>query len=285
MKKKVLVAGATGYLGKYVVKELKKRHYWVRILIRKESQKKLFDGVGVDEFFVGQITQPQTIKGVADGIDWVFTSVGITRQKDGLTYLDVDYQGNMNLLAEAEQSTVTWFSYVSVLGAEKLPQLKIIQAKEKFVSALQHAKMPSGIIRPSGFFGDLVEVLDMAKSKKVYLFGSGEYKINPISGHDLAIVCVDSMEQKRAEINVGGPKVYSYNEIGQMAFDALGVTGKIIHLPIWLKNMSVSLLRTFTSSKFYGPYEFFLNAMLLDGVTDKYGTELLEDFYRKEAKG
>lgn len=254
MKEKVLVAGATGYLGWYVVSELKKRNYWVRILIRRESQKKMFDGVGVDEFFVAQITEPETIKGIADGIDWVFTSVGITRQKDGLTYLDVDYQGNMNLLAEAENAKVTWFSYVSVLGAENLPQLKIIQAKEKFVQAAQRAKIPSGIIRPSGFYGDLKEVLEMAKSKKVYLLGSGEYKINPISGKDLAVVCVDSMKERLPEICVGGPKVYSYNEIGQMAFDALGVTGKIVHLPVWLKNVTVFLMRTFTSSTFYGPF-------------------------------
>ena len=30
MKKKVLVAGASGYLGQYLVKELKRRNYWVR---------------------------------------------------------------------------------------------------------------------------------------------------------------------------------------------------------------------------------------------------------------
>ncbi|MGB5662920.1 NmrA family NAD(P)-binding protein, partial [Eudoraea sp.] len=31
---RVLVAGATGYLGKYVTREFKKRGYWVRVLTR-----------------------------------------------------------------------------------------------------------------------------------------------------------------------------------------------------------------------------------------------------------
>ena len=62
--KKVLVAGATGYLGGYMVKELKKRGYWVRILIRKESQKKKFEGVDVDDFFVGQVTNPESIRNI-----------------------------------------------------------------------------------------------------------------------------------------------------------------------------------------------------------------------------
>ncbi|MDD2346469.1 MAG: hypothetical protein PHY85_10055 [Bacteroidales bacterium] len=47
----------------------------------------------VDDFFVGEITKPQTLIGIAENIDWVFSTIGITRQKDGLTYMDVDYQG------------------------------------------------------------------------------------------------------------------------------------------------------------------------------------------------
>ena len=76
--KKVLVAGATGYLGKYIVNELKSRGYWVRVLIRKGSQKKLFTNVTT---FVGEITKPQTLIGIAENIDWVFSTIGITRQK------------------------------------------------------------------------------------------------------------------------------------------------------------------------------------------------------------
>ena len=64
---KILVAGATGYLGQYLVKELKKRNYWVRVLIRKESQKGLF--AEVDDFYIGEITSEITpgSTGVAGG--------------------------------------------------------------------------------------------------------------------------------------------------------------------------------------------------------------------------
>lgn len=109
--KKVLVAGATGYLGKYIVNELKSRGYWVRVLIRKESQKKLFKDV--DDFFVGEITKPKTLVGIVQNIDWVFSTIGITRQKEDLTYMDVDYQGNVNLLHEAKKSGVGKFEYIS----------------------------------------------------------------------------------------------------------------------------------------------------------------------------
>lgn len=282
--KKVLIAGATGYLGYYVVQELKKRNYWIRVLIRKEKQKEKFKNINVDEFFVGEVTKPKTIKDVTKGIDWVFTSIGITRQKDGLTYMDVDYQGNLNLLRDAENNQVKLFQYVSVFGAEKVPKLKIIQAKVKFVDALKKSTINYSIIRPTGYFGDLKEVLQMAKKGKVYLIGTGAYKINPISGQDLATVCINSLEQKKEIVNVGGPKVYTQNEIAEIAFKALNIKGKIIHIPLWVRDVIVFLLRTFTSPKFYGPFEFFLTAMTIDGNTDLYGEDLLEDYYKQEAK-
>lgn len=282
--KKVLIAGATGYLGYYVVQELKKRNYWIRVLIRKEEQKEKFKNINVDEFFVGEVTKPKTIKDVTKGIDWVFTSIGITRQKDGLTYMDVDYQGNLNLLRDAENNQVKLFQYVSVFGAEKVPKLKIIQAKVKFVDTLKKSTINYSIIRPTGYFGDLKEVLQMAKKGKVYLIGTGAYKINPISGQDLATVCINSLEQKKEIVNVGGPKVYTQNEIAEIAFKALNIKGKIIHIPLWVRDVIVFLLRTFTSPKFYGPFEFFLTAMTIDGNTDLYGEDLLEDYYKQEAK-
>lgn len=282
--KKVLVAGATGYLGYFVVQELKKKNYWIRVLIRKEKQKEKFKGIDVDEFFVGQVTKPNTIVDVTKDIDWVFTSIGITRQKDGLTYMDVDYQGNLNLLNDAIKNKVELFQYVSVLGSEKVPNLKIIQAKVKFVEELKKSNIKHSIIRPTGYFGDLKEVLQMAKKGKVYLIGTGEYKINPISGKDLAIVCIESLEKGKEIVNVGGPKIYTQNQIAEIAFDVLNIKGKIIHIPLWIRDVIVFLLRTFTSSKFYGPFEFFLTAMTIDGYTNKYGTELLEDYYKQEAK-
>lgn len=98
--KKVLVAGATGYLGRYVVKELKKQGYWVRALARNPEKLKDLEEF-VDDMFVGEVTKPETLDKVCDGIDFVISSVGITRQKDGLTFMDVDYRGNKNLLDAA----------------------------------------------------------------------------------------------------------------------------------------------------------------------------------------
>ena len=201
-RQKVLVAGATGYLGQYLVKELKRRNFWVRVLIRNEIQKEQF-GI-VDDFFVGQITDPECLKGITQNIDLVFTTIGITRQKDGFSYMDVDYQGNVNLLNESLKDNVKSFQYISAINGAKLRHLKIFEAKEKFVDELKTSKIDYSIIRPNGFFSDMRDFLKMAKAGRVYLFGHGNFKLNPIHGEDLAKVCIDNMIQGVKEETVGG---------------------------------------------------------------------------------
>ena len=281
--KKILLAGSTGYLGISIAKELQQRSCFFRVIARSPEKLEQND-IEANEMLKAELTDPDSIRECCKGINVVISTVGITRQKDGLTYMDVDYQGNLNLLLEAEKSNVEFFEYVSVFGAEKLPELKIIQAKEKFVDRLKHSSIKSCIIRPTGFFGDLKELLKMGKGGKMYLIGKGENRINPISGKDLAIVCIDSLEKSKSEVNVGGPKVYTQNQLAEVAFDALKIKGKSIHIPIWIRNFTYIILETFTPEKFNGPILFFLKAMTMEGEANKYGEDLLVDYFEQEVK-
>ena len=73
---KVLVAGSTGYLGQFVVKALKARGHWVRALGRSEAKLDCIREYA-DELFIGEVTKPGSLNGICDGIDVIFSSVGI----------------------------------------------------------------------------------------------------------------------------------------------------------------------------------------------------------------
>ncbi|AXX92279.1 NmrA family protein [Malaciobacter molluscorum LMG 25693] len=282
-KKRFLVAGATGYLGQYIVKELKKQGHFVRVIIREEKQKKLFSNV--DEFFIAEVTKPKTLNNIANNIDYIFSSIGITRQKDGLTYMDVDYQGNKNLLNEAIKSNIIKFEYISAIDGDKFRDLKIFEAKEKFVDELKKSPLKYSIIRPNGFFSDMKDFLNMAKNGKVYLFSHGEYKLNPIHGEDLAKFCINKLiSNENEEEQVGGPDILTQNEIAKLALKAWNKDIKIIHLPDFIRVLIIKLLRIFTSSKVYGPIEFFLTLLAKDNIASTYGDKRLEDFFLEEAK-
>ncbi|QPB79678.1 SDR family oxidoreductase [Proteus sp. GOKU] len=275
--KRILVAGATGYLGRFLVQELKTQGYWVRILVRNRQQATQF--TNIDDVFIGAITNPDQIKDLTKDIDCVISTVGITRQKEGLTYQDVDYQANVNLLEEAVKSQVKQFIYISAIDGDKYRQLKIFEAKERFVDKLKQSNLSYCIIRPNGYFSDMGDFLQMASAGKVYLFGSGEQKINPISGKDLAQFVIKMIGRNTKEISVGGPDVLSLNQIAELAGVALNKKVKIIHLPDFLRKMTIFILRHFTSQKFYGPFEFFLTFMGNSHIGESYGDEHLSDYY------
>jgi uncharacterized protein YbjT (DUF2867 family) len=282
--KRVLVAGATGYLGHYVVKAFKKQGYWVRALTRSADKlENLRDDV--DEAFIGEVTDPASLDGICQDIDIVFSSIGITKQKDNLTYMDVDYQGNKNLLEEAKKEGVSKFIYISVFNAEKMRNLKGIQAKLKFTEALKDSGLNYLIVNPNGFFSDMLEYLNMAQQGRGYVFGSGDNKINPIHGEDLAEFCVNAVDEAEQEIDVGGPDILTHNEILAIAFESLEKPVKISRIPIWLRNVILAILRLFTSVKTYGPLEFFMTVLAMDLVAPTYGSHHLKDFFLENCGG
>lgn len=278
MKKNVLLAGATGYLGSYIARRLIQNGCYLRVITRSRD-KLAARGIEVGDSFQAEITRPETLKGCCSGIDTVISTVGITRQKDGLTYQDVDYQANQNLLNEARENGVRKFIYVSVLNGEKLRNLKICDAKERFVEQLEKSGLEYCVVRPNGFFSDMSEIFAMAQKGSVYIFGSGEQRTNPIHGEDLAEVCVDAIEDSEQEIEIGGPETLTYNDIAKLAFEVAGTEQKIIRIPDWARTTLLKLIRVFTNSKFYGPVEFFMTVTAIDMIAPEYGKHRLRDYF------
>ncbi|WP_419776776.1 SDR family oxidoreductase [Malaciobacter marinus] len=278
--KKILLAGSTGYLGVYIAKELIRQSYFFKAIVRT-SEKLEQNDIKANELLKAKLTDSESIKGCCTGIDIVISTVGITKQKDDYTYMDVDYQANMNLLKEAKKSGVKKFIYVSVLNGQKLRNLKICDAKELFVEQLKHSGIDYCIIRPNGFFSDISEIFNMAKKGKIYLFGNGEIKANPIHGADLAVVCVDAIDSIDKEIEIGGPEILTQNEIASMAFDVLGSKKNITYIPNWIRIIVLKLLKLFTNSKIYGPVEFFMTVMTIDMIAPKYGKHSLKEYFKK----
>ena len=106
----------------------------------------------IHEKKIGEVTDPNSLQGICKDIDIVFSSIGITKQKDGLTYMDVDFQGNMNLLEEAKKAGVSRFIYISVFNAEKMKNLKGVQAKVRFEEELKRSGLDYTIVYPNGGF-------------------------------------------------------------------------------------------------------------------------------------
>jgi uncharacterized protein YbjT (DUF2867 family) len=281
MMRKVLVAGATGYLGAFVAREFKDRGWFVRALVRSPDKADSLREIA-DEIVEGQVTRPETLDHVCDGMDVVFSSVGITRQKDGLTFRDVDYQGNANLLDAARRAGVQKFVYVSVFNGPSLRHLAIVDAHEAFVDELRASGIDHAILRPTGYFSDMGEFFEMAKKGRVYLIGRGDNRGNPIHGADLAFACVDAVDGAETEIDIGGPEVLTFHQIAELAFESLGTTPRISKIPVWVVKPLVALTKIV--SRHQGELlAFFTTATTADGAAPCNGTHTLAEHFRELA--
>ena len=280
----ILLVGSTGYLGTNIIELLMSQQVQFKALGRNKA--KLL-GMGVDEAQIieAEVTCPSDLSGVCQGVDVVISCLGITRQQDGVGYLDVDYQANLNLLEEAERTGVRKFIYISAYNAQKYPQVRLLNFKERFASRLlKSTKLIPCVIRPNGFFSDITEVYNMAKSGRVFTFGDGTIQLNPIHGKDLAMFCLDAIDKTEKEFDVGGPDVLSVDEIARLAFASQNKPEKNTHIPDVFRIILLKVVSCLPE-RWGGPAEFFLTMLGEDSIAPLYGNHRLEDYFIELSKG
>ena len=284
----VLVAGATGYLGGHVCRALKQDGYRVKALTRDLARLEPVRPF-VDEVFVGQATDNATLEGLCDGVDVVFSSVGIHgKMPRKITVWDVDYGANMNILQRAQEAGVGHFIFISVLNADVMrPHIQVAEARERVGDAMRASGMTWTLLRPTGFFNDLAGFFDMIRRQgRAWLIGKGEARSNPIHGADLANIVVQAIEDpcwRDGAFGVGGPDIYTMRQIVALAFEALGKPMKLHSLPPWTAHTLASIIGPFhpTAADFL---RFFTYEMLEDGVGDPHGDHHISDFYAELAQ-
>jgi uncharacterized protein YbjT (DUF2867 family) len=274
----ILVVGATGYLGQHILKELLLRGARFRALARNRTKLEMM-GLDASQIVEAQVTDSKQLDGHYNDVDVVISCLGITRQRDAVTYMDVDYQANLNVLEAAEKSGVKKFIYISAFGAERHPHVRLLAAKERFARRLLDSNFVEPcVIRPNGFFSDLKEIYNMTVKGKGYLFGQDGVRVNPIHGADLARFCIEAIGRTELELAVGGPEVLSTREMIELAFNAQSKESKIIVLPDFVRKIGLVIAKRLPE-KWGGAAEFFLTMMAQDAIAPSYGQQTLGDYY------
>jgi uncharacterized protein YbjT (DUF2867 family) len=285
-KKKVLVAGASGYLGRHVVREFADRGFSVRALVRN-TEKLSLEGPNfeppisdfVTETFTGDAINRDSLKGACKGVDVVFSCMGLTKPQHGVTSEQIDHLGNRALLEDAILNGVKKFIYISVFNSVKMMDVDMVKTHEFFVKDLKGSGIPFTVIRPTAYFSDMGMFFNMARSGHVFLFGDGSNRFNPIHGADLAKVCVDAAEGGAQEIDVGGPEIFTYDQTNIMAFEALGKKPSITHVPMWIGDAALFLTGIF-NKPLATVMSFAISVSGFDNVAPATGKMKLADFYR-----
>ena len=283
MTQTVVVAGATGYLGRHLVVELAGRGYRVRAVVRSRSRAEQPGPHGapglaghVDEWVQAEVTAPRAIAGACVGAQRVVSALGVTRQK--ASPWDVDFLANLHLLQDAERQGAQSFRYVNVMHADRGRSL-LLRSKTAFATALERSPLAHQTVNPSGYFSDAAGFLGMARSGVAFLPPDPDIRLAPIHGADLAAFCVDRIGDRNGSWDVLGPDPLSYRQIAQVAFDALGKRPRTVVVPA----AALRAMVWFAGRLGQRPADlaqFFADGLTLDADGKPYGTRHLADYFR-----
>ena len=281
---RILVAGATGTLGRAAVRELKGRGHFVRGLGRWVP---LLRQLPLDETFEGDLTNPESLEGCCDGIDAVLSCAGASMRLDTWgdtrSFGTVDFAGNRNLLAEARRAAVGRFVYVSLYAAESLLRTEYARAHERFVELLRGSGLPYTVVRPTGFFGFFGEILRMAQKGQGVLIGSGATRTNPVHEEDVAAACAQALVGTATEMSIGGPDIYTRREIVELAFEVVGKKPRIVRIPSWIFRGLVAPVRLM-NPRLHALMAFGAAVSSIDVVAPAVGRRHLRAYFQSLAE-
>ena len=274
----VLLAGATGLIGRHVAHQLASRGYAVRRLVRGEA--------GAADY-VADLRWAEGLHGACKGVDAVISCAGasmrLSKWRDRASFLEIDWEGNRNLIAAARKAGVHKFVYVSLAHGPALVHTEYALAHEKTVDALSSSGLSYTVVRPTGIYGFFLEILKMASKNQGIVIGDGNARTNPIHEADAARACVESVEPNApTDVSVGGPVVYTRRQIVELAFDSLGKRPAIHHVPAWAFAPLPPLVRI-VNRRMAALFEFGTAVTQSDCLAPMYGRERLDEYFRKAA--
>ena len=204
---KIVLAGAYGHLGSDIFRKLLEQGHEVVAADIVETELGL---IGDYTYKKMDVTSPAALKGLCDGADIVITTVGLTKTSATLTNYEIDYQGNLNLLREAQAAGVKKFIYISVLQADQAPEIPMLHAKYQMEEEIKKSGIPYIIYRPTGYFYDIIHVFrPMVEKGTVTLLGKKPVSANVIDTPDFAEYIVSHLSDQNLTVPIGGTETYT----------------------------------------------------------------------------
>ena len=267
---KVLVTGATGFIGSHLVEALLQKGYSVRCLLRKTSDLKWLKGLPI-ECVPGDCKDKASLMEAVKGIDQVFHLAGVTKAVEENTYFEINGYGTDNLVhACIEQNPrLQRFIYLSSQAAagpsrngckkKESDQCEPVspygQSKrmgEEF--ALAHSgEVPLVILRPSAVYGprekDIYAYFRLVSKRMKPCFTGQNPCLSLVYVEDVvqAILLASEMPEPRGEIFfLSDGRDYRLEEIGDTFAQAMGLKALRIPIPEWIFHCAATVSEYFS---------------------------------------
>lgn len=234
----ILVAGATGFLGRDICRLLSGQYRHVRGMVRETSDSEtvtqlLDQGVEIVE---GDLKDPETLRRACAGASMVISTVTTTRTHQEADSIEAtDHQGQIDLIDAAVSQGVERFIYISYSGHIGVDD-PLTVAKRSVERHLLTSGLEYTILRPSCFMEVWLSPalgFDYPNASAT-IYGAGENRLSWISIGDVAafaVAAVDNPAARNAVVELGGPEALSPHEVVSIFEEVGGRKFELQHVP------------------------------------------------------
>ena len=263
----ILITGATGFVGKPLVRKLVQSGYDSRILLRPSTKTPdLPRGVAID-IAVSSLTDVAGLRAALRGVDIIIHLASAERQHASSNVLETDAQGTRMLAEIAAELKVKKFIYLSHLGADRASYFPILKLKGLAEDAIHKSGVPYTILRSAVLYGpndrfttSIAKLL--ALFPLYFLPKDGENLLQPLHIDDLLMAMMWSMqgdEFLNTTIEIGGAEYFSYRQIVELISESIGIRRNLLPLPL----------------SFFRPWYVFLDSLLPNLFLSSYWVDIL----------
>jgi len=275
---KILIIGASGFVGGHVARALIAEGYAVRCLARNTAKVRDLAALGC-EIVRGDISDLASMQHALESVDAAYIAVHTLSPQhadtSGRGFMDVEMQGVQNIVAACRMYAVRRLLYVTFLGSAPTGSSAWIRGRWQTEQFLLDSDLDVTVIRPGMIVGMGGQGFDMtvsnARRPVSIIIGSGQQRFRPIAIDDLVAYLVGVLDDPRAYgqcYDVGNDDVLTNNQMVDVAAAALGrKQPRKIHAPRALLGALAPLIERISRTP-KGALKGMLDGMKTDMIGD-----------------
>ncbi|WKZ36742.1 MAG: NAD(P)H-binding protein [Anaerolineales bacterium] len=289
----ILVTGATGFIGRALVRQLSSIGHPLRALIRPSPRTpRLPKGVPV-EVAVVSLADTRGLRAALRDVETIFHLASAENQGSRGDLLTADIRGTENLVEAATDAGVDRIVYLSHIGAAGTSAYPAFKAKGLAEEHIRNGKVPYTILRTSLVYGPEDHFTNNLSRLIQSSFGvfpipsGGRAVVQPVWVEDLVTCMLWSLENEgmlNQVYEIGGSEFFTLQQIIEIIMDVTRRRRYLLTLsPVTLRAMTVFLegiIPNFPISSFWLDYFAVNRTCAIDSMPRHFGLMPARFIYR-----
>src|SRR6202049_1620631 len=235
----ICVLGGTGFLGRRIVRRLRDHGHVVRIASRDPERARSPIADERLQPVRADIADEGSLAAALAGTQGVVNAVSLYLERGNATFRSVHVSGAARVAREAHRAGVERLIHVSGIGADPDSNSPYIRSRGEGELAVKSAFPDAAIVRPAVMFGPddafLNTSLTLLRRLPAFpMFGNGRTKLQPADGEDVAEAIARSFGERRPLYELGGPRIYAYEDLLRTIAQKAGLKPVLFPLPFSL---------------------------------------------------